>query len=149
MLQGERSEQGMQMGAWSLSTQYLSPRRDERRNFPCPAARKTIKKNPGPRLHFQGSYFGVWHNTAMWFHSKENSEDSARCWGSPGGTQPTQPCQHCDHFPNPLSQELPCALREYDSSLHKPKYHCWPWDWGLYPTHYQKLSPSPLAPAGP
>lgn len=61
----------------------------------------------------------------MWFHSKENSEDSARCWGSPGGTQPTQPCQHHGHFPNPLSQELPCspppdpsALREYNSSPH-------------------------------
>lgn len=79
----------------------------------------------------------------MWFHPKENSEGAAGRWGSPGGTQPTQhpqPCHHCGHFPNPLSQELPCshppdpsALREYDSSLHMPKYHHWPWDWGICP----------------
>lgn len=110
----------------------------------CPAAGKMIKKNPGPCLHFQSSYFGIWHNTAMWFHPKY-SEDAARRWGSPGGTQP---CHHCGHFPNPLSQDMPCspppdpsALREYDSSLHMPKYRCWPWDWGLCPHPLPKIEP--------
>lgn len=70
---------------------------------------------------------------------------------SQGGTQPTQhpqPCHHCGHFPNPLSQELPCSspldpsiLREYDSSLHMPKYHRWPWDWGLCPHLLPEIKP--------
>lgn len=68
---------------------------------------------------------------------------------SRGGTQPTQhpqPCHHCGHFPNPLSQELPCssppdpsALREHDSSLHMPKYHRWPW--GICPHPLPKIEP--------
>lgn len=70
---------------------------------------------------------------------------------SQGGKQPTQhpqPCYHCGHFPNPLSQELPCSppldpstSREYDSSLHMPKYHHWSWDWGLCPHPLPEIKP--------
>lgn len=67
-----------------------------------------------------------------------------------GGTQPTQNLQPCGHFPNPLSQELPCspppdpsALREHDSSLHMPKYHRWPWDWEICPHPLPKIEPKP------
>lgn len=67
---------------------------------------------------------------------------------SQGVTQPTQNLQPCGHFPNPQSQELPCgcppdpsALREYDSSLHMPKYHLRPWDWGLCPHPLPKTEP--------
>lgn len=76
------------------------------------AAGKTIKKNPGPRLHFQGSYFGVWHNTAMWCHPKENSEDAAQRWGSPGrNTAHTAPTAMQPLWPLPKSPspELPCS----------------------------------------
>lgn len=140
------------MAAWSSPMQYLSSGEDERRNHgPTLRQGRRSRKTQG-HVSVSRALISVFGTTLQCGFTQKKTQRMQQGAGVPQGrTQPTQnlqPCHHCGHFPNPLSHELPCspppdpsALREYDSSLHMPKYHRWPWDWGLCPHPLPKIEP--------